>query len=151
MNFKEYSRMTNFRQVQGNKRRAGNIKEGHGPGRRQTKAQAQVDEKRWTDAGFTYRWTRNAPRLIYTWQGDFPTIEVNPGVANDQVGMVARYSEADFEMCFPYGTLPGDIAARLDDIIFDIMQAQPDDILDWQPANEEIDIDDFMSGRWVRS
>jgi hypothetical protein len=43
--------------------------------------------------------------------------------------------------------------AWIDDQIFELMkmQADVDAPLDWQPAGAEIDIDDFMAGRWVRS
>lgn len=154
--------MTNFKQVQGNGKRGRNIKDGSPAARRPTKAQREADDKLWLDAGFEYREIRNAPRLTYTWPGDFPVIEITPGIANDQTGqfragMVARYTLADFELCFPYGTTPPlDIAAQLDDEILKIMclQADVDAPLDWDELEAEglaYDIDDFMTaGRWVR-
>ena len=116
--------MTNYKQVQGNGKRGGNQKEGHGPAQRPTKTQREADDKLWLDAGFSYQWLRGAPRLTYTWDGGFPIFEVTPGIANDQdgqlrAGMVARNS--GFELCFPYGIPPSDIAAQLDDEILAIM------------------------------
>ena len=155
--------MTNFKQVQGNNKRGGNIKESHLVGRRPTKKQRQADEDQWLAAGFSYQWIRNAPRLTYTWEGDFPVIEITPGIANDQdgqlrAGMVARNSDvdADLELCFPYGTPPADIAAQLNDKILAIMllQADVDAPIDWDELEAEglaYDVDDFMPGKWVRS
>lgn len=126
--------MTNIRQAAGNKRRGRNIKDGHYPGRRLTKKQQEAEDQLWLDAGFEYSWLRGAPRLTYTWQGDIPVIEITPGIANDQTGqfrdgMVARNSDAGFELCFPYGTPPVSIADQLDDQILEIMRhdAEVDD------------------------
>lgn len=119
--------MTNYSQVQGNSKRGKKIKDGHRRARRPTKTQREADDKLWLDAGFEYQWIRNAPRLTYTWDGEFPIFEVTPGFANDQdgqlrAGMVARYTPTDFELCFPYGTTPPlDIAAQLNDEILKIM------------------------------
>lgn len=153
--------MTNYKQAQSGGKRGGNMKDGHGSDRRPTKAQREADDKLWLDAGFLYQWLRGAPRLTYTWDGNFPVFEVAPGIANDQdgqlrAGMVARNSETDFELCFPYGGHPADIADRLDDEILKIMclQADVDAPLDWDELEAEglaYDIDDFMAaGRWAR-
>lgn len=153
--------MTDFSQVQDNGKRGGNQKDGHGPDRRPTKAQHEADDKLWLDAGFSYREIRNAPRLTYTWQDDFPVIEITPGIVCDsegqfRAGMVARNSDTGFELCFPYGTPPVDIVDRLNDEILKITRLQADvgAPLDWDELEAEglaYDIDDFMAGQWVRS
>lgn len=153
--------MTNYKQVQGNGRRGANVKEGQRLDRRPTKTQREADDKLWLDAGFEYREIRNAPRLTYTWFGDFPIIEITPGITCDQdgqlrAGMVARYSDADLELCFPYGTPAADIAAQLNDEILKILclQADVDAPIDWDELEAEglaYDVDDFMSGQWARS
>jgi hypothetical protein len=143
--------MTNFSQVIGSKKRGGNIKDGHHPNRARTKAQRRADDAQWLAAGFEYRWIRGAPRLVYTWGGNFPTFEVTPGIVGVAAGMVARYPQADIEILFAYGTPPGDIAARLNDEIERIMFHDAE--IDEQPLKGEdwIDIDGFMKGLWVRS
>lgn len=112
--------MTNFKQVQSNGRRGENMKDGRRPDRRPTKKQRQATEDQWFAAGFEYRWIRNAPRLTYTWSGDFPVFEVIPGIIGISAGLIARY--APIEIFFPYETDPADIAARLNDEILAIMR-----------------------------
>ena len=63
----------------------------------------------------------------YTWQGNFPTFTLAPGILEDgAAGLIARYSPADIEILFPYGTRPVDIAARLNDEILEIVRLQAD-------------------------
>ena len=145
--------MTNFKQVVGNCKREGNIKDGHHPSRRQTKSQRQDDEDQWLAAGFLYQWIRNAPRWTYTWKGNFPVFEVTPGHLGAGTGLVARHLKSDIEILFPYGTHPGDIAAHLNNEIEAIMfyDAEIDDRSLMPETNDWIDIDDFMRGQWVRS
>jgi hypothetical protein len=111
--------MTNFKQVVNNKKRGGNIKDGHHPAR--TKAQRRADDAQWLAAGFEYRWIRGAPRLVYTWGGNFPTFEVTPGIVglNDEIEAIMFHD------------------AEIDE--------QPLEGEDW------IDIDGFMRGLWARS
>ncbi len=121
--------MTNSRQARNNGKRGGNRKDGQRFGRHQTKVQRNAAETQWLAAGFSRKWIRNAPRLIYTWDhpdGIFPVFEITPGIITDNngtyTGMVARYPNPDKEILFTYGTPPADIAARLDDEIFAIMR-----------------------------
>ncbi len=122
--------MTNYKQARTNGKRGGNKKDGYSPDRRQTKAQRQAAEERWLAAGFTYRWFRGGPRLTYSWRGDFPVFKLAPGILKDETGthagLIARYSPADIEILFPYGTRPVDIAARLNDEILEIVRLQAD-------------------------
>jgi hypothetical protein len=144
--------MTNYKQAKNCRKRGGNIKDGHG-GRRQTKKQQQKDEKQWLDAGFAYRWIRNAPRLVYTWQqGEFPVFEVCPGIVTDdtgtRAGLVAKHEQSGKEILFAYGTSPAIIAARLNGEILAIMRHDADidgPAIDWEPVGEWIDIDQFMA------
>jgi hypothetical protein len=143
--------MTNFKQTVRNKKRGGNRKDGDGPGRRQSKAQHEACEAEWITAGFSRKWIRGAPRLTYTWPGNFPIFTLAPGMVTDDQGthegLVARYAPADREILFPYGTSPAQIRAQLNDEIFEIMQhdADVDAPLNWQPASEWIDIDVWMA------
>lgn len=122
--------MTNYKQAPGNDKRGGNKKDGYRPDRRQTKAQSQAAEERWLAAGFTYRRFRGGLRLTYSWPGDFPVFKLAPGSVTDDTethaGLIARYSPADIEILFPYGTRPVDIATRLNDEILEIVRLQAD-------------------------
>lgn len=141
--YKEVYHMTNFKQVSKNGRRAGNMKDGHRPDRRQTRAHRQSDEDQWVAAGFFFRWLRDAPpRLTYSWTGEFPLFEVVPDIVTDdtgtRAGLIARYTPANVKIFFPYGTAPADIAARLNDEILAIMRHDAE--IDDQPlANEDDD------------
>jgi hypothetical protein len=137
--------MTDFKQAPNNGKRGSNIKDGHHPGRHQT----QIAEVEWLAAGFSRKWIRGAPRLTYTWKGDFPIFEVTPGTITDDQGkihegLIAKYALAEKEILFPYGTDPKVIASRLNDEIEAIMyhDATIDDLpLNWKPAsNENIDL-----------
>jgi hypothetical protein len=66
----------------------------------------------------------------FTWGGDFPIFTLAPGTFTDDTGthagLIARYSLADIEILFPYGTSPADIKTRLNDEILEIMRLQTD-------------------------
>jgi hypothetical protein len=126
--------MTNFRQVQGNKRRAGNIKEGRGT------CQSVKITGFWGVEGFTP--TRPVGTWTYHQRGliNGPTFNVIEG---EEITATLDGEISESETFGPDDHT--DVKAWMDDQIFGLMQ------LDWQPTNEEIDIDDFMSGRWVRS
>jgi hypothetical protein len=137
--------MTDFKQAPNNGKRGSNIKDGHHPGRHQT----QIAEVEWLAAGFSRKWIRGAPRLIYYLGKDFPVFVLSPGTITDDQGtyegLIARFSK--FEILFPYGTHPANIAIRLNGLILAIMRhdARDDQPLNWQPAGEEIDIDLWMT------
>lgn len=79
----------------------------------------------WEAHGFTYLdWNKHT----YTWQGNFPVFTISPGIVNNRAGLVAKCGET-VEL-FPYGTKPAEIKARLDDLIFDDLQSDPEEI-DW--------------------
>lgn len=146
--------MTNFKQVVNNKRRGGNIKDGHHPNRARTKAQRRADDAQWLAAGFEYRWMRGAPRLTYTWGGNLPVFEVTPGIVGVAAGLVARCAPAGIEILFPYGTSPADITGRLNDeieaIIFHDAEINERPLVS-DDDEDLIDVDDFVKGLWVRS
>jgi hypothetical protein len=141
--------MTNFKQAKSNKKRGGNRKDGNGPDQRPTTAQQGIAEVQWMAAGFSRQWIRGAPRLTYTLEGDFPVFVLSPGMITDDQGtyegLITRFSK--FEILFPYGTHPANIAIRLNGLILAIMRhdARDDQPLNWQPAGEEIDIDLWMT------
>ena len=102
--------------------RAGNCKDG-----RQGRSRSRSKAAEFLALGFTQTdWNK----FSYTWQGDFPTFIISPGIVGLQAGQVARYDSAEIEILFPYGTPPEEIKARLDDEIAEIVSAD---------------------GRWVRS
>ena len=74
----------------------------------------------------------------YTWQGSFPTFTLAPGILEGGgAGLIARYSPADIEILFPYGTRPALIKGRLDDEILEIVRLQAD-VADPLPAEAPI-------------
>lgn len=96
-------------------------------------------------AGFTL--VEPPAKFSYTWKGVFPVFQVKPGIINSLAGIVAQCD--DIIEWFPYGTPPGEIKARLDDLILEIMRHdaeldnerldEPDD------DNEWIDVDLWMT------
>ena len=108
--------MTNYKQARTNGKRGRNMKDGNGPLVRRD-YNARLEAARFTRIGWN-KWA-------YTWQGDFPIFTLAPGILEDgAAGLIARYSPADIEILFPYGTRPVDIAARLNDEILEIMRLQ---------------------------
>lgn len=108
-----------------------NFNQAHHVDRPRTKAETEVDDKLWEEAGFE---NLGAPRITYTGIGI--TFEVSPGIVTDETGthagLVARHPGK--EILFPRFAPAADIAARLDDEIAAIAA-----------IGELIDVDDFMT------
>jgi hypothetical protein len=127
--------MTNRKLAKLGKQRPTNQKDPRPP--RQTKAQRESAIAEFEAAGFT--WTPGP--WTYTWPGNFPVFRLAPGILVDDTGphagLIARYSPADIEILFPYGTPPTDMAARLNDEILAVMRHDADvdcPSLDWKPV-----------------
>ena len=96
-----------------------NKKDGNGPLARQRDYNASLAALGFTRTDWN-KWS-------YTWQGNFPTFTLAPGILEDgAAGLIARYPPADIEILFPYGTTPALIKGRLDDEILEIMRLQAD-------------------------
>ncbi len=108
-----------------------NKKDGNGQMVRQRDYNARLGAARFTRIGWN-KWS-------YSWQGSFPTFTLAPGILEDggAAGLIARYSPADIEILFPYGTRPALIKGRLDDEILEIMRLQAD-VADPLPAEAPI-------------
>lgn len=108
--------MTAFSQILtiGTPRTRGNKKDG-ATGRKPRNRAEQFEA-----VGFTL--VEPPSKWSYTWQGIFPVFQVKPGVINGLGGIVARCDQANVTEWFPYGTKPGTIKSRLDDLILDILR-----------------------------
>ncbi|KKL92162.1 hypothetical protein LCGC14_1816520 [marine sediment metagenome] len=107
-----------------------NKKDGNGQMARQRDYNARLGAARFTQIGWN-KWS-------YSWQGNFPTFTLAPGILEDgAAGLIARYSPADIEILFPYGTRPALIKGRLDDEILEIVRLQAD-VADPLPAEAPI-------------
>lgn len=110
--------MTNYKQARTNGKRGANIKDGNGPLVRQRDYNVRLEA-----AGFIRTdWNQ----WSYSWDGDFPTFILTPGIVDDKAGLVAQCNQADKAILFSYGTLPADIKARLEEEILEIMRLQAD-------------------------
>lgn len=111
--------MTAFSKVcKGKVSRRANKKDGNGPLNRQRDYNARLEALGFTRTDWN-GWS-------YSWQGEFPTFTLAPGIVDDKAGLVAQCNQADKAILFPYGTFPADIKARLDDEILAIMRLQAD-------------------------
>lgn len=122
--------MTNRNLARLNATRPYNKKDGNGPLNRQRDYNAHLEDADFTRVGWN-KWA-------YTWDGDFPVFTLSPGeLLNGETGLIARYSPADIEILFPYGTAPSFIKVRLDEKILEIMRFQAD-AADPRPAEAPI-------------
>jgi hypothetical protein len=133
------------------------MKDGHGPNRANAKNYEargpEAKAARFISAGFI---PQSDNEWTYTWKGDFPVFTLRRGLdfsaGKPFFGLIITYDPADIKIKLPCGSRPKDIKTLLDDQIFQIMQHdakvnnQP---LNWKPAGEEIDVDNFMAGLWV--
>jgi hypothetical protein len=152
--------MTAFSQIRRwNPSKTGNIKDRQPNAARPNldhfgEAQTARESARWEAEGFK---VITEGQWSYTWQGDFPVIDLQRGFFDGddsrlQFGIIAEVG--DLVEFFSHNTHPANVRVRLDDIIYDVVQynAEAEELpIDWQPAGDEIDFDDFMNGQWVRS
>ncbi len=138
--------MTNFSAVKNKRRPHRPNRKDAAPRRQSRKSQERYDQAL-EDNGFEFT---DFNKVSYTWDGDFPVFHLAPGVCNETLirGFIARCG--DFEIVFPYGTPPPEMAKRLNDEIIKIvrLQAEAAEVpLDWRPEDEIdlIDFDEFMT------
>lgn len=126
--------MTNYKQSVKNGKRGSNKKDG-ATGRRQPRQD-------WESHGFiTLGWNKHT----YTWEGNFPVFTISPGIASDRAGLVAKCGEVT--ELFPYGTDPAEIKTRLDDLIYEDLQADAEEIdwAEWEDTGLAYSFDDWMA------
>jgi hypothetical protein len=126
--------MTNFKQARKSKKRGDNIKDGRRA--RPTKeawdhfspeAQEARAAARWQAEGFA---VISKDEWSYSWPGNFPIINLRRALivtnSNIRFGIIAEHEKSDTQEFFDNNAHPANIKARLDNIIYGIMQHDKD-------------------------